>query len=188
MHTRFFEAHDLHDLLPILGIVAFVVAACLALEAWLALRVRATLARGQARAQAVRAQRGEREAEKLLRDAGYRVIERQRRASYVIEVDARPNEVELIFDLVVERDGERYVAEVKTGEQAPRLSRAETRRQLLEYQLATDTRAVLLVDPEARTLTKVRFPLPRARAERRHGFVFALASALLVAWWWTTRA
>jgi hypothetical protein len=52
------------------------------------------------------------------------------------------------------------VAEVKTGEVAPRLSTAATRRQLLEYRVAFDVDGVLLVCPERGTIQRVDFLLP----------------------------
>lgn len=159
------------------------------LGAWLASRVRARLERARAREHNVRAKRGERDAERLLRAHGYSICERQLRASYTILVDQVATPVELVFDLVVERNGERRIAEVKTGAHAPRLSRAETRRQLLEYQLATGTRGVLLVDPEAETLTEISFPILQPQAAGASAWVVALAtSALLIAAWWWSRA
>ena len=52
-------------------------------------------------------------------------------------------------DLLVTRNGRRYVAEVKTGRTAPRLDCAATRRQLLEYRIAFGVDGVLLVDAES---------------------------------------
>ncbi|HET9625604.1 MAG TPA: hypothetical protein VFP84_29760, partial [Kofleriaceae bacterium] len=54
-------------------------------------------------------------------------------------------------------DGERLVAEVKTGEVAPRLATAATRRQLLEYLVAFGVDGVLLVCPELGTIQRVAF-------------------------------
>ena len=93
-----------------------------------------------------------------------------------------------MLDFVVERGGEELVAEVKTGATlTTHLSRAETRRQLLEYQLATGTRRVLLVDPEAKSVTEVAFPLttapPSGPSAWRVLAVFALLAALVL-WRW----
>jgi len=106
-----------------------------------------------------RGQAGERRAEQLLRAAGYRVCARKVTRSYALTVDGRHEQVQLIADLLVERAGERWVAEVKTGRHAPRLGYAETRRQMLEYQLAFEVPGVLLVDPDAARIREVRFPV-----------------------------
>ena len=71
--------------------------------------------------------------------------------------------VELRADLLVERDGMRFIAEVKTGERAPDPSFPPTRRQLLEYRLAFDPYGVLLVDVEAGEIFEVDFPRAQVR-------------------------
>jgi hypothetical protein len=68
-------------------------------------------------------------------------------------------------DYLVARKGRRYIAEVKTGRLAPRLSHGPTRRQLLEYSAAFDVHGVILVDADAETLTHVEIDLPGPRAE-----------------------
>lgn len=80
-------------------------------------------------------------------------------------VDGEPLAVELHADYLVEGqpgdDGrcERLVAEVKTGDQAPLLTTAATRRQLLEYRVAWRADGVLLVCPERGQIHRVDFPL-----------------------------
>ena len=68
--------------------------------------------------------RGGAEAEPLLRHAGCEVIARQVAGGWTIYADGEPHQVALRADLVVEREGRRYVAEVKTGKLAPRLDHA----------------------------------------------------------------
>ena len=167
---------------------------CLALGMWLATRVRRLRETLRGRAANARGKRGERDAERLLEAHGYRIHERQARASYELEVDGERRSVDLALDLIVERHGERLVVEVKTGASAPRLSRPETRRQLLEYQLATGSSRVLLVDPEAGTLTEVAFPLAASASWSASGSESGRASAAIaaltmlmaaLAWWWS---
>ncbi|MET0385832.1 MAG: hypothetical protein ABW321_07730 [Polyangiales bacterium] len=113
-----------------------------------------------ARARNRRGKRGEQRAAALLEAAGYHIVAEQQRSAYLVRADAREVSVALTFDFVVERDGEQLVAEVKTGTLGTQLRHADTRRQLLEYQLATGASHVLLVDPENDRITEVRFPLP----------------------------
>jgi hypothetical protein len=132
---------------------------CLALGAVLARRFARLRERLRGRAHNVRGQRGERAAEQLLVANGYTLIARQIETSYPVEVDGDTVEVMLHADFLVARGSERLVAEVKTGRNAPRFQHAETRRQLLEYQLAFGVDSVLLVDVESALLREVRFPL-----------------------------
>ena len=122
----------------------------------------------------------------VLEAHGYAIRARQAPLRYSIAVDGRPRATTVVADFVVERDGEQLIAEVKTGQHAPRIERAETRRQLLEYQLATSARCVLLVDPDARTIAEVAFPLAsRSAAPTSSIRVTAalLALALALAWY-----
>ncbi|HEY4177161.1 MAG TPA: hypothetical protein VGM90_10030 [Kofleriaceae bacterium] len=125
--------------------------------------------RGSRRAvrRAARAGAGEVDAVDLLEEAGFRIVATQARTWWSPLVDGEPHETELRADFLVEgenSDGvtELLVAEVKTGEEAPDLSTAATRRQLLEYQvafsIALGTTGVLLVCPERGTIHRVEFP------------------------------
>lgn len=117
----------------------------------------------RARARAARANEGETDAIVLLEAAGYRIVARQARAWWTPTIDGEPHETELRADYLVEASGGAlFVAEVKTGEQAPDLSTAATRRQLLEYEVAFSvalgSTGVLLVCPERGTIHRVEFP------------------------------
>ncbi|MBA3463367.1 MAG: hypothetical protein H0T46_25655 [Deltaproteobacteria bacterium] len=130
----------------------------------------------RAKVRAARAIAGECGAVQLLRDAGFTIVASQARTWWSPLVDGEPHELELRADYLVEADGELLVAEVKTGEEAPQISTAATRRQLLEYHVAFSiaygAEGVLLVCPELGTIHRVTFPLPRgsgaeAPADRR---------------------
>jgi hypothetical protein len=142
------------------------------------------LQRRAAQARSLRGKRGEEQARAVLEDQGYRVIDRQRRVAYAVAVGASARTVELVLDYVVAREGdEELVAEVKTGPNAPKLKHADTRRQLLEYQLATGCSRVLLVDPESARITEVSFPLAREAAlapDPTSSFAARVALLLLV--------
>ena len=147
--------------------------------------------RGSARARrrAARALAGEDGAAELLRRAGYQIVARQATARWAPLLDGEPQETEVRADYLVEADGERLVAEVKTGDEAPRLATAATRRQLLEYLVAFDAAdGVLLVCPEhggrgARgAIYRVEFPgvgprRIRDRPSKTRGLSPAAASA-----------
>ena len=104
------------------------------------------------------ARRAETEAERLLEAAGYEIVERQLTHRWDLEIDRQPREVTSRADLLLERDGRFYVADVKTGGKAPDPGQPATRRQLLEYLLAFEADGALVVDMEARALHEVAFP------------------------------
>lgn len=144
---------------PEIVIVAALAGALLALV--IARWLRGAAGSWRARRRAGRAVAGEEDAAVLLRRAGYRIVARQARIWWAPVVDGEPHETELRADYLVEAEGELLVAEVKTGEQAPQLATAATRRQLLEYHVAFDADGVLLVCPERGAIHRVDFP-PRA--------------------------
>lgn len=136
----------------------------LLLGAWLMQRLRTQRDRTLARARNARGKRGEDRAEALLIAAGYEIVARQRRSAYKVWTDASELTVTLAVDFVVRRAGRELVAEVKTGSAGTQLRSAETRRQLLEYQLASGAQSVLLVDPERARITELSFPFAAAVA------------------------
>lgn len=122
--------------------------------AWLLRRaVRSARARYRGR----RAASAERRAERLLERGGYRVAARQERLRWQLWCDGDPVEIEVRADLLVERDGQRFVGDVKTGAYAPNITLAATRRQLLEYWYAYDVDGVLLIDMESERIRLVEF-------------------------------
>ncbi len=123
------------------------------------LRVRRWWRSRRARRRARWAVSGERTAERLLTRAGFAITDRQAGHRWLIAVDDQPVTAGIRCDYLVLRDGIRWVAEVKTGQDAPRLDNPATRRQLLEYQLAYEAAGVILVDADAGTVREVRFDL-----------------------------
>lgn len=143
------------------AIAAAIATAVLLLVVALALRALARRAASRrAKVRARRAAAGESDATALLAAAGYEVLATQCRLIWTITCDGEPVEIELRCDALVAREGRRLVAEVKTGERAPSLTTAATRRQLLEYAVAYRADGVLLVDPEAGLVREVQFYLP----------------------------
>jgi hypothetical protein len=140
-------------------VVVAIAAAVLAL--WSAAVLRRWRGSLRARRRAARAGAGEDAAALLLSDAGFTIVERQARVMWAPLVDGEPVMMELRVDYLVEAAGELLVAEVKTGEEAPNLETAATRRQLLEYHVAFATDGVLLVCPERGSIQRVVFPQRR---------------------------
>lgn len=127
------------------------------LFAWLWLRARSAVARGNVR-RGARARQAEIEAEDLLERQGYRIVDRQVTQEWPMDVDGERVPASLRADLLVQRDGYEYIAEVKSGRDATRATFPGTRRQLLEYLLAFDVDGVLLVDMVQGRVVQVEFP------------------------------
>jgi hypothetical protein len=175
-----------------LALALLAAAAVIAFQGWVLARLRratrdgfAAAAREGARLQAMRARRerasaGEDDAYGLLERAGYDVVGRQVPGAWTVRADGEPLTFGLRADYLVQRGGRRYVAEVKTGRLAPRLSHGPTRRQLLEYGSAFDVDGVVLVDADAERLTHVeleRIGRSRAATARQVAAIVSVAIA-----------
>ncbi|MBX3252177.1 MAG: hypothetical protein KF901_33695, partial [Myxococcales bacterium] len=125
--------------------------------------------------------RGEGDAERVLRDAGYVIEARQVTARYALDVDGGAEEVLVRADFLARRGAARYVADAKGGERASRITDRATRRQLIEYLHAYDVDGALLVDATRGEVTVVRLGSRPARVgPRGWGFVapFALGVSI----------
>ena len=71
-------------------------------------------------------------------------------------IDEELNKFDLRPDLLVEKDGVQYIAEIKTGEVANPSNR-NTRRQLHEYSYYSNQEIVLLVDPIRKSIKRLSF-------------------------------
>lgn len=128
------------------------------------------------------AQKAEDSAQALLRAAGYRVVGVQVTRPWPVRLGERTAVVNLVADLLVEKGGRRYVAEVKSGELGTSIRHGPTRRQILEYSLAFGSEAVLLVDARRRRFVPVGFPnvlVARGRLRGRGGWLAALIALAL---------
>ncbi len=123
---------------------------------------------------------GEVAAERVVQRMGYEIVDRQARTQWRVTVDGEPLDVDLRADLLLRRGGKSYVADVKTGDKAPRLTSAATRRQLLEYRCAYDVNGVLLIDMTKGRIRHVEFPLdPAQKTNWKQMVIVALTAFLL---------
>ncbi len=105
-----------------------------------------------------RAVLGEARAPALLEAHGFAVLGAQVAVEHAVRIDDRVVVIPLRADYLAEKDGARYVVEVKTGALAPRIETSATRRQILEYRIAFDVDGVVLVDAESGRVHEITFP------------------------------
>ncbi|MFW6057241.1 MAG: hypothetical protein ACOC9W_00155 [Persicimonas sp.] len=103
--------------------------------------------------------RSEKAAATLLERHGFTVLDSQVAATWTVRIDGEPHDIEIRADHLVESAGRRYIAEVKTGAQAPQITNSATRRQLLEYRCAYEVDGILLVDMQRLEIRVVEFDL-----------------------------
>lgn len=74
----------------------------------------------------------EKKAADYFRKRGYRIVGTQVRADSHFYADDRKHSFEVVADLILQKDGEQFLVEVKTGNDA-KPGHASTRRQIFEY-------------------------------------------------------
>ena len=104
-----------------------------------------------------RGAKGEIRAVRLLKKAGFSVIDSQISLSGHLYIDGEVENYDVRVDFLVEKKGEKYLAEVKTGESA-KVKNRNTRRQLLEYAKLIGSKTVILVDATQRRVMEITFP------------------------------
>ncbi len=103
-----------------------------------------------------RGKKGERDSIKILEKNGYNVLNEQIQLSGYFFIDNKINKFDLRPDLLVEKNGIKYLAEIKTGEVASPFN-INTRKQLHEYSYYSNHETVLLVDPINESIKKLSF-------------------------------
>lgn len=145
--------------LTLLGVLALCLSSVLF---WLWQRLARAWATRVRRRRVALARRGELSARVLLGQLGYAIEAEQPEQPWPVVAGGEVFEIVLRADYLVSKRGERYVAEVKTGDLVASLRHGPTRRQLLEYQLAYRASGVLLVDVLGACVLSVQFPAMHA--------------------------
>lgn len=100
---------------------------------------------------------GEVSAEALLKKHGYDLTVAQKSAKLSMWVNGQEFSYLVRPDAFAQKDGRRYIVEVKTGSVAIDPKKSATRRQLLEYYHGFDVDGLLLVDAEQQEINDVFF-------------------------------
>ena len=103
-----------------------------------------------------RGRKGELEAIKLLKSEGFEVLETQVTYQGSVWVDNDELSYDIRPDLIVQKNGEKFLAEIKTGRAAEPSDR-NTRRQLREYAAVAGDDSVVLVDATKGNVQLIRF-------------------------------
>ena len=103
-----------------------------------------------------RGKKGEMKAIKLLEKKGFKILNEQINLNGYFFINGNLKKFDLRPDLLVEKNGVEYIAEIKTGEVADP-SNINTRRQLHEYSYYGNQDVVLLVDPSKKSIKELSF-------------------------------
>ncbi|MBC7216667.1 MAG: PD-(D/E)XK nuclease family protein [Candidatus Caldatribacterium sp.] len=164
--------------------VAVLLAFFVAVVVWGTLRIEAWRRRRVLRRSLQRARTLERRAVHFLEEKGFRCVGEQVEKEAFFLVDGRRVPFRVRIDYLLEREGKKYVAEVKTGKQAETPENPSVRRQLLEYALLFAPCSVLFVDGEGGKVHEVSFPWVFSPLKRMRWMwaVFFLGGFLIGRW------
>lgn len=103
------------------------------------------------------AKEGEVSAESLLKQKGYDLTVTQKSAKLSMWVNGEKYSYLVRPDAFAEKEGKRYIVEIKTGSLAIDPKKSATRRQLLEYYHGFDVDGLLLIDAEQHEVHDIYF-------------------------------
>ena len=93
----------------------------------------------------------------FLRDKGYSIVSEQEICYHRYKVNGKNFESKIILDYVVQKNGKKYIVEVKSGKSAISVKDKNSRRQLLEYDFVIENDGIFLLDMENRVMNLVKF-------------------------------
>lgn len=94
----------------------------------------------------------------VIEAAGYEIIDYQPELFYSYKLNGKTIEKKIRPDFLVTKGNKLSYLEVKSGKAAPDVDFAPTRRQLLEYAIASGESDMLLLNMENESFERVQFP------------------------------
>jgi hypothetical protein len=119
----------------------------------------------------------EREAESLLHQSGYQILDKQPKGSVVTNVDSKSHFGYLESDYLVRKNKKDFVATVHVTEGDPDPNEPTLRRKLLAYDRVFSPDALLVLDLNQGRIYEVSFNFPR---ERNIDFFFRFLIGLFI--------
>lgn len=130
-----------------------------------------------------KAKRAENLAVKVLQNAGYKIVDVQKRVKVKTRIDGKDFSNTIIADMIVKKGHKTYLVEIKTGKQTEKTIPPQIRRQLLEYYLVFKPDGLILLDMEMGKLHNVSFDLANDYRYKTYLGCFLAFLAGVVATW-----
>ena len=122
----------------------------------------------------------EKEAYKVLKKLGYKIVGNNIKYQYSLQINQDFINIGLEIDYLVQKKGKTYIIEVKSGESATKITNSSTRRQILEYSLFIKNDGILLLDMEKEDLQEIIFPIKHKNKPRRSPILAFLLLGLAI--------
>jgi Holliday junction resolvase-like predicted endonuclease len=122
----------------------------------------------------------EKEAYKVLKKLGYKIIGNNIKYNYSLGVNEESVNVTIEIDYLVQKKGKTHIIEVKSGESASQITNSSTRRQILEYSLFIKNDGIFLLDMEKEILQEINFPVKHKNRPKPFPFFAVLLLVLSI--------
>ena len=96
-------------------------------------------------------------AESWLKKKGFKILTHNKSYNYSCFENKNEITIKITLDYEVEKNGNKYIVEVKTGKSATTIKNAATRRQILEYATIVPNDGIYLLDMETREMKLIQF-------------------------------
>jgi len=127
------------------------------------------------KAQLKRGIKKEEEAKKFLIKNGYKIVSHNQNFSYYIKEDDSKIKITIETDYIVYKNNKKYIVEVKSGSESPKITNRNTRRQILEYYSFIDNDGILLLNMENKRIAEIKFP---NKITNKHSVVYILVAII----------
>ena len=135
-----------------------VIIALLVLYLYLRIKLKHYTINKKIKAQLKRGIKKEEEARKVLIQKNYKVISHNQKFSYYLKQDNSKIKITIETDYLAFKNGKKYIVEVKSGKESPKITNRNTRRQILEYYSFIENDGILLLNMENKTISEIEFP------------------------------
>lgn len=98
-------------------------------------------------------------ASKYLIKNGFKIISHNENFSYYLKENNSKIKITIETDYIAYKNKKKYIVEVKSGNDSPKITNRNTRRQILEYYSFIKNDGVLLLNMENETLSEIKFHL-----------------------------
>ncbi len=98
-------------------------------------------------------------AKKFLENHGYKIMSHNEEFSYYLTENSEKKKITIETDYIVYKNNKKYIVEVKSGIDSPKITNRNTRRQILEYYMFIKNDGVLLLNMETEQISEIIFPI-----------------------------
>ena len=146
---------------------------------YLKIKLKYYLINKKIKAQLKRGVKKEDEARKVLIKNGFKIISHNQKFTYYLKQDNSKIKITIETDYIAYKNGKKFIVEVKSGNESPKITNRNTRRQILEYYTFIKNDGILLLNMENKEISEIQFP-NKAMAKGINLLILLLLSLVII--------